>query len=103
MAKYKLLVFSNPVAGREDEYNDWYTHTHLDDVKAVPGFTAAQRFKAKEGETQSPSHQYLAIYDLDVANPAAALGELMSRSTSGAMKISDALDPAVTTLLYEAI
>src|ERR1700704_107863 len=45
---YYYLVFSNPVAGREDEYNKWYDTQHAQDVVAVPGFVTAQRFVASE-------------------------------------------------------
>ncbi len=37
MPHYAYVVHSNPVAGREDEYNDWYSNRHLADVVAVPG------------------------------------------------------------------
>ena len=38
MDKHYLLFFCNPVEGREDEYNKWYTDTHLQDVVKVTGF-----------------------------------------------------------------
>jgi hypothetical protein len=41
---YYFFVFSNPVAGHEDEYNKWYNEQHAQDVVAVPGFVTAQRF-----------------------------------------------------------
>lgn len=37
-----LLVQTNSVAGREDEFNRWYSETHLADVLAVPGGVRAQ-------------------------------------------------------------
>ena len=36
-AEYLYLVFSRPVAGREDEYNAWYEDVHTQDMKRVPG------------------------------------------------------------------
>jgi len=44
MQRCNLIVFTNPVEGRDDEYNDWYTNTHLPDVLKIPGITGAQRF-----------------------------------------------------------
>jgi hypothetical protein len=41
---YYFLVFSNPVAGKEAEYNDWYEHIHAPVVIDGPGFVSAQRF-----------------------------------------------------------
>ena len=45
MPRYNLIVLTNPVDGREDEYNDWYTNVHLDDVLKIPGVVGAQRFR----------------------------------------------------------
>src|SRR5438270_12589523 len=45
---YYFLVFSNPVAGHEDEYNKWYDTQHAQDVVAIPGFQTAQRFVKTE-------------------------------------------------------
>jgi hypothetical protein len=62
----KLLVYSGPVDGLEDEYNDWYERIHLPEVLMVPGIVAAQRFKlhVAEGEPQ-PAQRYLAIYEFE--------------------------------------
>ena len=39
---YYFFVFSNPVAGHEDEYNRWYDQQHAPDVVAIPGFVSAK-------------------------------------------------------------
>lgn len=52
MPKGMLVVESRPAdPAREDEYNDWYTNTHIPEVCAVPGFVAARRYKARPGRT----------------------------------------------------
>jgi hypothetical protein len=43
MARYVFAIHSNPVEGREQEYNDWYSNRHLDDLLACAGVTAARR------------------------------------------------------------
>jgi hypothetical protein len=63
--KNLLLVFSDPVPGCDEEYNEWYTGTHLGEVVATPGFVAAQRFQFVSTSGQEPSHGYLAIYEVD--------------------------------------
>ena len=60
MPKGMLLVQSRPAdPAREDEFNDWYTNTHIPEVCAVPGIVAAQRYKVhdsgRDGETPDPS------------------------------------------------
>ena len=44
MGKYNLIALTNPIDGLDDEFNDWYTNEHLDDVLKLPGVMAAQRF-----------------------------------------------------------
>ena len=42
-----MVVQTGPVsAEREDEYNDWYSGTHIPEVLAIPGFVAARRLPA---------------------------------------------------------
>ena len=35
MPSYKLIVMTQPVEGREQEYNDWYQGMHLPDLVSV--------------------------------------------------------------------
>ncbi len=44
----------------DDEFNLWYNQQHVQNVLAAPGFRAARRFRALEGQPQ-----YLALYELD--------------------------------------
>lgn len=85
------LVFSNPVEGRDAEFNDWYSQRHLPDVLRVPGYLSAQRFSLQSGEGgPPPSWRYLAIYEVDCARYDAALAEVAARSGTDLMPISDA-------------
>lgn len=94
----KFLVFSNPVAGREDDYNAWYDDVHLGDVCRVPGVLGATRYDLVDtsgDDAPAPAHRYLAVYDLDPAvAPAEVLGVLMARFGTPDMAASDALDLA---------
>lgn len=91
MNKCVLVVFSNPVAGREGEYNDWYNKRHLADVLKVPGFVSAQRF-ALAGDGAGAAWKYLAIYEFEADDPVAALGELTRRAGTPDMVLSEAMD-----------
>lgn len=91
-----LLVESNSVPGRDDEYNDWYSNQHLADLLAIPGFEAAQRFELSPDKRfpDSPDHpyRYVALYEFD--GTASLLFERLGAATSGAnpMYISPAMD-----------
>src|SRR5882672_8699666 len=103
MARYAYTVFSDAVAGKEEEFNRWYTGQHLDDVLRVPGFVAAQRFKLAQEDAAAPA-RYLAIYEVESDDPLQTLSKLQSRAGTPEMPISPALDVAVVkALLYGAI
>jgi hypothetical protein len=65
----ELLVFSQAVVGRDDEYNDWYTWVHIRDVMRLSRVVlAVQRFKraAVQLEPSGPRRYpqgYFAIYE----------------------------------------
>jgi hypothetical protein len=63
------VVQSNPVPGREDEYNEWYTRTHFPEILRVPGMVAAERFVVSDLQRTPPpappAFRYIAIYDVE--------------------------------------
>lgn len=105
MASLRLVVLTNPVAGREDDYNEWYSGRHLDDVLAVEGFHAAQRFELRPGRlTGEAPFRYLAIYEVEAASVEEAESRLLATaSDERLMPISDALDPRRATWWFEPI
>jgi hypothetical protein len=102
MSRFTLVVFSNPVEGREDEYNDWYNNQHLGDVVGVPGFRSAQRFRTFSKMVGEFSHKYLALYEMEADSPEAAAAA-NTALTSTEMYVSPALDAAgVQVGIFEA-
>ena len=91
------LVFSNPVAGKEDEFNEWYDAVHLPEVLATPGMRSAQRYAVLEteithhSEMPAPAHGYLLVYEID-GDPEAVMAKIQDAAMSGALRMSDALD-----------
>jgi hypothetical protein len=92
MAKYRLVAFTDPVAGQDQEYNNWYNNVHLSDVVAIPGFISAQRFMLKVATAGEIKNKYLAIYDMETDDPAALMAEVGRRVGAGQISISPALD-----------
>jgi hypothetical protein len=101
MAAYTLVVMSNPVEGRTEEYNDWYTNQHLADVLRVDGFKAARRFQISEGF--SGPHAYMALYEMETEDPGAVLDELTKCANTPAMPISPAMDANISMNLFKGI
>jgi len=92
MPKYKLVVMTRPVDGREQEYNDWYREVHLPDLVAIDGIKSAQRFRLSRAVVPNAEPlPYLAIYDVETDDIDKTLEDLQSCATSGRMFISPAL------------
>ncbi len=95
--KTLYLVFSNPVDGMEDEFNEWYDNVHLPEVLATPGLKSAQRFKIRETEMThnsvmpKPVHRDLIAYEME-GDVEAIMAKVSSAAQSGEMQMSPALD-----------
>jgi hypothetical protein len=95
MAKYTFVVMTNPTAGKEDEFNEWYDKQHIPDVLNVPGFVSGQRFRiadAQMGGEASKAHKYLALYEIETDDLAGVLKELRARGGTPEIVPSDAID-----------
>src|SRR5882724_8091499 len=64
-----LIVLTEAVAGRDDDFNDWYTWVHIRDVMRMsPVVIAVQRFKRSAQQLAGGSsgrylQQYFGIYE----------------------------------------
>jgi len=106
VGKYTLLVLTNSVAGREDEFNDWYTNQHVPDILRIPGFVAAKRFRIASEQVMAgqPKWKYLALYEVETDDLKGALADMVARGGGPAMPISDALDvEGALATIYQAI
>jgi len=103
MANYRCIVMTNPVPGREDEYNDWYDNRHLDDVLSIPGFVRAQRFEcAVPLSAEPPKFRYLSIYEIESDDIAATIELLVATAGTNSMKMSEAMDMNASAIVYRA-
>ncbi|MDR3417182.1 MAG: hypothetical protein P4L83_13440 [Nevskia sp.] len=101
---YKLMVLSQPVAGREDEYHRWYEDAHMRQMLALPGVKSAQRFRLARGLGERHTWPYLAIYEVETDDIDGVLQELSRRAGGEHLVISDALaKDSVYAAVYEAL
>jgi hypothetical protein len=97
---YYFFVFSNPVAGHEDEYNKWYNEQHAPDVVAVPGFVTAQRFVKNDlplyrmVEVQVP--KYLVVHKIVTNDVEAVFSEVSRQLKTGETVISPTFDSSTS-------
>lgn len=76
MAKHLILAMTNPVEGRDAEYNDWYNNVAIPTYKSLPGLVPLGRFKAVDVPHMFPfemdnQFQYLSIYYFETDDPIA--------------------------------
>jgi len=86
MARHLLLAMSNPVEGREADYDRWLDEKHIPELLRVPGFVRCERLQLSEVQ-RSPGPQpyrFLTMYEIetdDLATTLALLDECVRGST----------------------
>jgi hypothetical protein len=98
------LVFSNPVEGKDREFNEWYDSVHLREVLATPGMISAQRYSVREAEINRaagvrPTHRYLLVYEME-GDVDAVMSKLQEAAASGVLQMSDSLDLANVSMSF---
>lgn len=88
MTKLKMVVLTNPLDDRHDEFNDWYDTRHLSDLLELPGMLTAQRYRLKRGDGWT----YMAIYDVETDDLDVLMEEMLRRADSGEIFMSPAFD-----------
>lgn len=108
MPKAILVLGTNPAsAEREDEYNDWYTNTHIDDVMKLDVVTSARRYvlspvRPAPGASPSP-FRYLAVYEIEADDLQRFAADLREAQASGQMYVSDAVGRPASMDFYVPI
>ena len=106
-ATYQLLVLSNPAAGREGEYNDWYDRQHAPDVVSVPGFVSAQRYVIDEHQMRAdatPPARYLIVFTIVTSDLPAVYAEVNQRIKDGRTVMNGSFDGrSARSYTYKAI
>ncbi|MDR1426512.1 MAG: hypothetical protein LBJ08_01960 [Bifidobacteriaceae bacterium] len=74
-ADHIFIALTNPVDGKENEFNEFYDRYHVPEVISAPGWVAAQRYElsSEQRADQSPPWKYIVIYE--IARPE---GEILS-------------------------
>jgi hypothetical protein len=71
---YLQFIFSQPVDGKEDEFNAWYDKTYVPALAGTRGFVAAQRMIVERPATRGvPSTKYLSMLTIRTADISAVL------------------------------
>src|SRR3977135_1816185 len=107
MPKGIMFVPSQPASlDREDEYNTWYSKTHIPEVCEVPGVVAAQRYKISDPAQAGPgTSAYIALCERAPDDFTEVFGEIAARPTDGRIQMSNVLsmDPPPVPVIYEPL
>jgi hypothetical protein len=96
-----MMVFANPTSPEDDEeFNRWYSSTHLGDIAGLPGVTSARRFRIQHDVETIPGvggapQRYIAIYELqtETEEGLAAFTEALRRAVeAGTIGLSPTMD-----------
>ena len=84
MAKESVIfmVGTNPNdPAQEEEFNRWYTHTHIPEVCRIPGVNKATRYQALQPAEGYP--KFVAIYEMDGEEGLASFTDHTRRQRKG--------------------
>ena len=100
--KTYYLVYSNPVEGMEEEYNQWYNNVHLKEVLQIEGFNSAQRFELTSSQLiEEQEYKYLAMYGVDSDDVEGATQRLIEAASW--LDMSPALDLKLHVSIFKSI
>lgn len=96
MAKYIMAVRSNPLRGREAEFNEWYDRLLLPQMVQSPTLVSGQRYRLAavslpEG-LQKAQHEYLAVYEVETDSLQQTVQQLWSAENMARIEPSSTLD-----------
>ena len=89
--KTYYTVYSNPMPGKDAEFNDWYTNVHLAEVLQIDGFISAQRFQLAELQViNDQPYRYMVMYEIENDNIEQTVQNMMA--AAGGLQMTDAMD-----------
>ncbi|MDO9485192.1 MAG: hypothetical protein Q7K25_03925 [Actinomycetota bacterium] len=92
MANTLLIAYSSATSEAQiPEMTSWYEETHIPEVRAaIPSISNVTRFQLSDPMTGEKINRFVAIYEIDEADVAAAAGQLFSAAAG--FTPTDAMD-----------
>jgi hypothetical protein len=85
-----LITMTNPVAGREEEYRDWYANTHIVEMVQAPKVLTARLHDVTDARTPT-RWRHCALYELE-GDPAEAMQAVFESGKTANRSVSTAGD-----------
>jgi hypothetical protein len=103
MSKHIFAVLTNPVEGREAEFNAWYDDRHLHDILKLPVLISAQRFRLSPEQIAATPYRYLVLYEIETNDLAETIRELKANDGTDDIPTTTALASGVLASFFEPI
>lgn len=90
-----LLVMSNPVQGKEDDYKKWYIEQHIPDCLKIQGFVNGRLLAsaAQQHPLQTQfQYEYIAVFNIETDAIDVLINELKNRMNTPLMRFSESFD-----------
>ena len=100
MANHRLIVFTNPKEGREQDFRDWYVNTHLAEVSNLDGLIPGQLYTLAPPVAEG-GHRHMAVYELAEARLGEAQQALGGALKGGTLNMTDAFGPGQAALWWQ--
>ena len=95
--RLKFVVFASPLPGRDEEFREWYDGRHMQDMLALPGVIAVERYDLIPGSDRPAAPgACLALFEFDVEDVAAGRALLARSLAAGLIPLHDSQDKART-------
>lgn len=102
--RYRYVALVNSAPGKDQEFNDWHTQTHMDEVINAAGFEFSERLKLVPGTSGEGEHYgYLVTMEVETDDPQAVMAKLAAAVQAGDIGMSDSLAPPIWSGLFEPI
>jgi hypothetical protein len=102
MSRHIFAVLTNPVEGREAEFNAWYDR-HLHDILRLPGLVSAQRFRLSPEQSAATPYRYLVLYEIETNDLAETIRKLKARDGTDEIPATTALASGVLASFFQPI
>jgi hypothetical protein len=103
MSRHIFAVLTNPVEGREAEFNAWYDNRHVHDILRLPGLVSAQRFRLSPEQSAATPYRYLVLYEIETNDLAGTIRELKAKDGTDEIPGTAALASGVLASFFEPI
>ncbi len=103
-----LLVFSNPTSpGVVDEFNQWYSETHVHELLRVAGVVGATRYELDEdqmlpGDDANGRH-FLAVYEIEAKDLKTVRDAVNASSGGRSHSPAIELDPLPKLMIFRQL